>query len=94
MCRAMVGLRFILCHNDSCFLYSYTIVRLGDACENLQFMFFIRIISSKPCSKTNVAIDEPRRVFIELMADKKACVKIVVVEVFEYIINKFGDEGV
>lgn len=84
----------MLSHNDSCFLYSYTIVRLVEICENLLFVALIWVISSKTRSETNVAIEERRRVFIELMAYEEAIVKAMVIEIFEYMVDEFGKEEV
>lgn len=49
-------------------------------------------MGSKTPIETNVAIEEPRCMLVELMADKEARVKITIIEEVEYMFNKFGEE--
>ena len=51
-------------------------------------------MGSKTCSETNVAIEGPRRMLVELMADEEARVKIRLIEEVEYMVDKFGEEDV
>ena len=84
----------MLSHNESCFLYSYTIVSFGKRCENLQFVLLICVTGSKTCNETNVATEQLRRMLIELTANEEACAKVTIIEVFKYMVDKFGEKEI
>ena len=71
-----------------------SIVRLSEKCGNLLFIELIRVLSSKTCLKTDVAIEGPGCMLVELMADEEACVKVPFIEEVEYKVDKFGKEQV
>jgi hypothetical protein len=75
-------------------LYSYIIVRLSEKRGNLLFIVLIRVISSKTCLQTDVAIEQPGCMLIELMADEEACVKVPFIEEVEYKVDELGKEQV
>lgn len=60
----------------------------------MKFMGLVGVIISKACIESKAAIEEPGCMLVELLANEEACVKAATIEVFENMVDKFGEENI
>ena len=57
-------------------------------------MLFIRVVIRKTRIEAKVGVEESTGMFVELMADKEALVKVPIVKILENMVDEFGKKNI